>query len=370
LERYQDAWHPDRTDLGERDCAPRWELIEPHLPTTGIVLDIGSNLGYYGLRAADRSDGVAVVSIEADPSIGARQAELIRRLGTDRICLLEGSVSAELVATWRDTCDWFDATLALSILHWLDDPAAVVADLSAMSGILIAEVPDVGDRGACGRDRIAAWGSDPVAWFASVTGRDAALLGRMSRHTSTVPSHMVIVSGPVQRHAAKPYWGADYERAECEPYHIRFDGSRVHLAVRGREVEYVPGVNLVNLMHVGRLLHPAPEALLQAARQAFLSDPAHGDPFPHNMLWTPTGLTLIDGDDLQTENAARAGYRSLVENVMTWAAPRMDSPFGYVRERTGMWRRIRHALGAILRPALGDRRVNAIKSRLGIPTGR
>ncbi|HET7030878.1 MAG TPA: hypothetical protein VFI34_10235, partial [Candidatus Limnocylindrales bacterium] len=103
---------------------------------------------------------------------------------------------------------------------------------------------------------------------------------------------------------------------------------------------------------------------------AFEADPTHGDPFPHNMLWTPSGLRLIDGDDLQTEDPARAGLRSLVENLTAWSSPRPNSGVRYVRERTGISRRLRHVVGAVLRPALGDRRVNAIKSRLGIPTAR
>jgi hypothetical protein len=370
LERYQDAWHPDRTDPGDRDCAPRWQLIEPHVPVSGVMLDIGSNLGYYGLRAVDRQSGIAVVSIEADPSIAERQAGLIRRLDTDRICLLEGSLSASVLRSWRETCDWFDITLALSILHWLDDPADAVASLASMSGVLIAEVPDAGDRGACGQERIAAWGDNPVRWFAETTGRRATLLGRMTRHTSEVPSHIVMVDGPVERLAPRPYWGADYERAGREPYRIHSDGQAVHLTIRGSEVAYVPGVNLVNLMHVGRLVHPAPATFLAQARSAFETEPGHGDPFPHNILWTPAGLRLIDGDDLRTENPHEAGFRSLVENVTNWAAPRSTASFGYVRERTGIVRRVRHIAGSVLRPALGDRRVNAIKARLGIPTGR
>jgi SAM-dependent methyltransferase len=366
MDRYQDALAPDGVESGERDCLPRWNLISRFVPDSGLILDIGSNLGYYGLQAVRSSADLAVVSIEADRNIAQRQAELLRSHETQRVCLVQGSINARVAAEWSDTCDWFDLTLMLSIIHWLDDPAAVVRDISRMSGVLIAEVPDVADKGACGQQHLAAW-SDPERWFADQTGRRVTTLGRMERHTSDVPSHLLMIDGPVERQASRPYWGASYKRPDQAPYIISFDGGAMSLSVRDNVVDYVPGINLVNLMRLGRLVHPEPAYWLNAARVAIDSAPGHGDPFPHNMLWGPAGVSLIDGEDLQTETPQASGWRSVERNIAEWARNRTTSEFAYVRDRRGVKRYLRGLVGRILRPMIGDARVDKIKARVGLP---
>jgi hypothetical protein len=49
--KYQDALFKERRELGERDCEARWQMIEPHLPSRGIVSDVGSNVGFLALRS-------------------------------------------------------------------------------------------------------------------------------------------------------------------------------------------------------------------------------------------------------------------------------------------------------------------------------
>jgi SAM-dependent methyltransferase len=365
MQRYQDALGADGTESGERDCRPRWDLIAAHVPTSGLILDIGSNLGYYGLKAVGASPDVAVVSIEADPEIAERQANLLRAHDTSRICLVQGAVNARVASAWADTCDWFDLTLMLSVLHWLDDPASVIRDVSRMSAVMIVEVPDVADTGACGQDRLALW-ADPERWFAAQTGRRVTTLGRMERHTSEVPSHLLMIDGPVRRVASRPYWAADYERPDQGSYVLDFDGQRLGLTIRGRIIDYVPGINLVNLMRLGRLVHPAQPYWLDQARAAIEAEPSHGDPFPHNMLWGPHGITLIDGDDLQVETPHASGWRSVQRNVEAWARNRTTSEFAYVRDRLGPWRTVRGLTGRFLRTVLGDARVDRLKARIGM----
>jgi hypothetical protein len=366
VQRYQDAIRAGGIDPGERDCAPRWELVEPHVPEAGILVDIGSNLGYYGLRAVEARPSLAVVSIEADPEIAARQAALLAEHETERICLLQGTFNGTVAEQWAATCDWVQTTLLFSVLHWLDDPAAVVRSMSAMSQVLIAEVPDAADHGACGQDRLQLW-ADPLDWFRRQTGRDVTLLGRMPRHTSEVPSHVVMVSGPIRRIAAVPYWGFAYERSSGERrYAIGFDGERTRLEVGDRDLAYRPGINLVTLMHLGRLVHPSPRHWIAAADRAIADAPGHGDPYPHNMLWAAGGLSLIDEDDLAVETPAPSARVSIRKNVAAWAANRTSSRFAYVPERPGPWRRLRRIVGRALRGSIGDVAVDRMKSRVGL----
>jgi hypothetical protein len=319
VETYQDAYLPTGTVEGERDCDARWALVEPHLPERGMVLDVGSNLGYFGLRAAAERSEVAVVSIEADPHIARRQGELAEQHGTGRVAVLCGGVSAASSAALADTCSWFDLTLLLSILHWVDDPAAVVRALSSISGRMVCEVPDPADDGACGQDKLAAW-SDPVAWFEEVTGRPCRRIGRMSRHTSSVPSHVVLVEGPVRRSPARPYWSAP--AAPAGAYQLASDGHELRFSVRGEPRPWVPGANLHDLMKLGALVAPSPGWWLDAARAELRRHPEHPDPLPHNIVWGPDGLSLIDFEARDSLHTAADGLRTLEANLPAWVAGR------------------------------------------------
>ena len=75
MTQYQDAFYPGAVSAGVRECARRWELIERFLPTSGMVLDVGSNLGYFGIRMALRSEQIGVVSIESNQVNAEEQAE-------------------------------------------------------------------------------------------------------------------------------------------------------------------------------------------------------------------------------------------------------------------------------------------------------
>jgi hypothetical protein len=316
VETYQDAYSPSGSAKGERDCEARWPLVEAHLPERGMVLDIGSNLGYFGLRAASERPGVAVVSIEADPFIAQRQGQLAAELGTDRVAVLRGGVSAATTSAWAEACPWFDLTLLLSILHWLDDPAAVVRSLSSMSGRMLCEVPDPDDEGACGQQKLAAW-ADPVAWFEEVTGRPCRLVGQMQRHTSATPSHVVLVEGPVRRTPARPYWSESAPPSDGR-HVLSWDGQAVELEIAGEARPWVPGANVLDLMKVGALVHPSSEWWVAAAREELAAHPEHPDPLPHNMVWGPDGISLIDFDPVDALHTPADGLRTLESNVARW----------------------------------------------------
>lgn len=295
---YQDALWPGRTVAGERSSAERWDMLVPELPETGVLLDVGSNLGFYGISALRLHSGLALVSMEADPEIAIKQAQIAAANKLDRVVVLEGSLNAGLAERWAETCDSVDCCLLLSIVHWFDDPARVLAALSRMSRRLIVELPDVDDSGACGGDKRAQWGPRPEAWLASVTGRKVRLIGRPTRHTSDVNSWMFVIEGPTAREPRVPYLGSDYVHPKGRHYRLESDESGTRLWVRGDDRPWIQAVNLANLGVLGRLRYPRPAQLMREWNLAREQAPTHLDPAPHNVLWGPPGMVLIDGDDL------------------------------------------------------------------------
>jgi len=138
---------------------------------------------------------------------------------------------------------------------------------------------------------------------------------------------VIMISGPISREPTVPYWDyipshgpqRDAWAGDAAPYQMRYDGERIHLAVRGEDVAYRPGVNIVSLMHLGRLVHPQRAYWIQGAAAAVESWPEHGDPMPHNMLWTPSGLSLVDGNDQHLKSAIDASRRSRIASAQAAA---------------------------------------------------
>jgi hypothetical protein len=313
---YQDALWPTGTVEGERGCAERWAMLSPELPEEGILLDVGSNLGFYGISAVKERPGLAVVSLEADEAIAGKQAVIAAANDLDRILVLAGSLDAARAESWAATCDLVDCCLLLSIVHWFDDPARVLAALSRLSRRLIIELPDVSDAGACGGDKRALWGTDPAGWLRSVTGRDVRLLGRPSRHTSGVNSWLFAVDGPIERRPQLPYVGSRYHHPRGRDYRLSADAEGIRFSVRGVHQPWIAGVNVANLAVLGRCRYPGAERLHGWWDAARIADPDHLDPAPHNLLWGADGFVLIDGDDL--DGAIRRPEREMRRFLRRW----------------------------------------------------
>lgn len=356
---------PDGVEPGERDCNERWELIAPYLPIQGLLLDVGSNLGYYGLRAIKTAPRIAVISVESDAEIATRQRDLAVRHGTDRLCLVQGQIDSRTTSVWASACDWIDLTLLLGVLHWFDDPAAVLRDLSTMSSRLIVELPDGRDR-ACGRSKINLWADDPQRWVRDVTGRQVVSLGQVTRHTSDAKSHLLLIDGPVSRRPTRPYWDAVFPHPEANDYRWDYDGREARLQIRGRAIVRRPGINLVSLMKLGRLRHPDPQSLVVAGTRAIEAADGHGDPYPHNMLWSATGIDLIDADDQHTATPKPVAVAVLEQTIAAWAAGRTGAHHGYMRELLGPARYVRRRAGRVLRRLTSDELVETLKVRLGL----
>jgi hypothetical protein len=304
-----------------------------------MVLDVGSNLGYFGIRMALQRQLLAVVSIESNQTNAEEQARVVRSHGMTRVCVINAAFNSRVSRDWVTVCDWFDLTLLLSIIHWFDDPAQVVRDLSGMSARMIIEVPDADDRGACGQTKLQDW-RDPLAWTRRVTGRTCTIIGRGERHTSNAASHIILVEGPVSRRPKSAYWDSHYIHPGGNEYEMTYDGARLHFTIRGQEAEYLPGVNLLSLMKLGRLVWPLPSYWVASGIGQIRRHTGHRDPVPHNMIWTPEGIRLIDGNDRKGDAAGRSAETLLRRSVRAWWRNRMASPSAYVPRRSPLERKV------------------------------
>src|SRR5262245_511175 len=94
---YQDVVVQGQTTRrGQRDCSARWQAIAPFLPRAGTLLDVGSNVGWFGLKWCELAPRGVVASVEADPRSAAVQREVLESNGQTRVCLLTTKADAAL----------------------------------------------------------------------------------------------------------------------------------------------------------------------------------------------------------------------------------------------------------------------------------
>ncbi|MBX3413789.1 MAG: hypothetical protein KF708_13950 [Pirellulales bacterium] len=127
---------------GERDPAHRWALIEPHLPTRGIVLDVGSNFGWFGWRAASTHPGLLVVSAESDERSARVQRLMLEANDAHRVLLVTRRADAGLVARCTANESPFAAVFCLSVLHWMPDHRPFLESLATRAKRIFLEYPD------------------------------------------------------------------------------------------------------------------------------------------------------------------------------------------------------------------------------------
>jgi SAM-dependent methyltransferase len=149
LSVYQDVVLAGQTvRRGARDCEERWNLIAPHLPSAGSVLDVGSNFGWFGLRICQERPECVVASVEADERSAAVQREVLRSHSHSRICMLTSRANRRLVAKFASAGQRFDAAICLSVLHWLPDHRQFLTELGKIAARVFVELPDPREAGA------------------------------------------------------------------------------------------------------------------------------------------------------------------------------------------------------------------------------
>jgi hypothetical protein len=170
LSIYQDVLLAGRIAMrGQRDCQSRWQLIEPYLPQSGTVLDVGSNFGWFAVTICQTRRDCVVASAEADTRSILVQRHVLTsyywprareedraagdaRIG-ERIALLTRRLTARRLQHWAQAQQRFDAALCLNVLHWMPDHRAFLMALGALAGRILIEHPDPEEQGA-GMERV------------------------------------------------------------------------------------------------------------------------------------------------------------------------------------------------------------------------
>jgi SAM-dependent methyltransferase len=146
---YQDLVLSGRTVApGTRDCAGRWKLIAPHLDGVRTLLDVGSNLGWFGLQISSQWPECLVASVEPDEKSAALQRQVLASNSNERILLLTSRATAAMARRFVEADQIFDAVLCLAVLHWLPEHRQFLSLLGNIARKFLIEQPDPRESGA------------------------------------------------------------------------------------------------------------------------------------------------------------------------------------------------------------------------------
>ena len=272
---YQPRLFKNKSSSEGRECLERWGLFKEHIPDQGVLFDLGSSAGFFGVKTILEKAQTRVLSLEASAEEASIQRLILASHQTDRVCLINGMISGQMTERWSQTADVLDLTLILSVIHWFDKPDVVLRSLCQISKKVIVEMLDKNDAGACGQAFIRGI-DDPLQWVREVTGMKAYLIARTTRHTSEHKSHLILI-----------------------------ENEKI-------QVERLARLDVSNLMSLGKLMWPPRQRWLHAVSQARGRSATPLQLFQHNVFWTGGGV-VIEGDHKQEVVWQVGGSQSLEE---------------------------------------------------------
>lgn len=302
-EVYQDVQVNGREFVGKRECMGRWHLMEPHIPPHGVILDVGSSLGYFPHRIAKEFPDTLVVSFESEPGMCDVQREIFRQEGIYNVVVCQHRLTLEDLSRWSKCVECFDLVLALSVLHHfpLTDVYNVHKALGTMTPAMFVEVPAINEIEACGgeaKDRAEGAVRSGCTW-----------LGSTPSHLGDYTRDLWLRKSNVWRKDLDAYMGVAHE------------GGTKHQVVCGQGENWwvlngkriIPGVNVWNLLKFNVVWPPA-RWWIEQAYKAYGGLEFKSDARLWNLLATSRGLVAIDYTHVYPEgDQAEFKERDLVE---------------------------------------------------------
>jgi len=305
---------PGISDKFERDCEERWDMIQPELPAAGVVVDIGAAEGYFVKQIAEQTDLLAV-GIEKQKGRVLFQRRWLTEEHLGKVVSCHCNFGEAMAGAVAATPEWFDVTLILSTLHWINSDE-FLRHIASMSGKVIVEIPDLADRSATGQKfmaRLRKYGSEQE-YFEHVTGRTVRLLGTVAAHTYPVRK-LWVIEGDMIRRTHTPH--IDYGKATGVTYFQRFKGGQLLYVKRHKVIDWIPGINMATLRAMG-VTWPSAEWWLEkvrAAKDELDMSKVAGDLRIHNMIVSRGKLSWIDLDHHPHRTTIFEDTKDMVKNI-------------------------------------------------------
>ncbi len=306
---YQERWvRGEVLETGQRECSERYELIRPVVagytrPVT--VLDLGANLGYFGLRLAHEFGAVSVM-VESRPIL----EEACRENALPTTIALRRRLSVEDLEQLAAT-EHFDVVLALNVVHHFKNDWRRALDAIALLGDnLVVETPPDQDVKACGQGvvrplltRVQAIASEKLGEAKSHTTPGVRRPVYLVRRKKTMVPWTCVNAAKVGAGRARPHAIA----STASEKRVVFPPTRKS-GVESRD--WVHGINLWTWCELGGV-YPSADDIVASMTRAYEQWPDHGDLHPWNFVLQGDRVVMIDGHHRYTFGGPESFAKSI-----------------------------------------------------------
>ena len=285
---YQEKWVRGGVRArGDRECEARYDLVRAGVAGYSrpfSVLDIGANLGYFGIRLAEEYAAVSVM-VERRPDL----FDVCKQNALPTTVAIQRRLSVRDLEELAKS-EHFDVVLALNVVHHFKSEwrAAFDAILSIGDRVII-ETPSREDTGACGQGAV-------PGILDAIRKENRELLGKSPCHTTPGAKRpMYCLHRPPKTKLTAGYcYGERLRAPRIRPHEIISTPDKKAFvdSIEG-EREWLHGMNLWNFVQLGGTW-PTPEAIDARVVRAARDWPEHGDLRPWNFI-IGDGVHLIDG---------------------------------------------------------------------------
>lgn len=330
---------------GMRECRTRWEMIRRHIKHNAVIVDVGSDVGYFTVKMAEEFKDSLIISVEQAEHACQIQKELLKLKKLSNVVLCWHKMDPPTLKGLDASVEAIDTFLILAVFHHfpLDTIRKDLFYYSRIAPELIVEVPEfTGDTS----------GVIPTHTQYSHFDRE---LKKYYQHVQVIGETML---SPRQKRVTYKAWNTHLLREklastfvfltkECQEQYmnrrhkleyvkgkwILNDGKtrfRVSLRVQEKAVfPWITGFSAWTLLY-WKPIYPEPEWWQRQAVEAYekllREDIAISDIRPFNLLVTPNGMAAIDyAGSIKAFNVERARaeiekVRRVFENMDRFAA--------------------------------------------------
>ena len=128
-----------------RECEKRWEMLKPHIKHDSVIVDVGSDLGYFTSKIAEEFSDSLVISFEQAEHSSEIQKEVLSLKKLTNVVLCRHRVDLKTLIGMSISVEAIDTFLILSAFHHLplEETREHLAYISAISPELIIELPQI-----------------------------------------------------------------------------------------------------------------------------------------------------------------------------------------------------------------------------------
>lgn len=287
---------------GARECSSRFNAIHKAVSENAAILDVGCHLGHFTIQLAYEERGRVVVGMEGNYQRARIAGEIAKENKLSNVIILNNLFTDKIALRWGQSCEAFNTILLLNVLHHCkkDQITNIIEGARMLAPQMILETPHVNETSACGtkehREMI-----DAI----EIGGYVKEQLVETETHTQGKNWGKEPLKRPMYL-----FYNGNWSKQITRPHYCHSTPSKHNHKIdflKGRFIHrsktWGTGVNLGTMVALN-MVYPRKDTLFGAIEKTLNE---HEGPLYDvnlwNMIFTPTGIKLIDFNDRWEEKS-------------------------------------------------------------------